>query len=238
MTGRIVGIRTVKTQSFDESKMIAGRTENTTRGTESTQYKNGKGTVYLVVDCSGSMEGHKINQVKKGIMEFAQDAIKKDYMVGLIKFDSSATHLCEPKYDIEDLRKCLDYIDARGSTNMAAAISMAHEHLVDDRYKRVMVIATDGRPDKSQASLQAGRIAKTDGLEIITIGTDDADLAFLQKLATSAEYGHKVSSEQFGKAIASAYLQLPDPNETFRNSLPSHEPLGIPQYSGHYSYSF
>lgn len=231
MIGKIIGIRVIKTQGSAELAMITGGTESTTQGNINFQFKNSKGMVYLVVDCSGSMEGQKMSQVKKGILEFAQDAIKNEYLVGLIKFDSSATHLCEPKYDIGDLSAYLDRMDANGSTNMAAAITMAHEYLGDSKYTRVMVIATDGRPDKTQSALQAGKAAKNDGIDIITIGTDDADLAFLKKLATSEELGTKVSNEQFGKAIASAYLLLPAPEKTIYSNLTRHELGRSLQYS-------
>jgi Mg-chelatase subunit ChlD len=83
MIGKIIGIRVIKTPSNDEPPiipnrtMISDRTENTTSGTTNIHHENMKGIVYLVVDCSGSMEGYKISQVKQGILEFAQDAIKK-----------------------------------------------------------------------------------------------------------------------------------------------------------------
>jgi Mg-chelatase subunit ChlD len=244
MIGKIIGIRVVKPQSNDEPPIISGRTmisdrtENTTSGTTSILHENQKGIVYLVVDCSGSMEGYKMSQVKQGILEFAQDAIKKDYTVGLIKFNSTATHLCDPKGNVGDLRAYLDKMDATGSTNMASAIAMANEHLSDIKYTRVMVIATDGRPDRTAFALQAGQIAKNEGIDIITIGTDDADLSFLKKLATSAELGNKVSNEHFAKAIGSAYKMLPDPNSVAQRNLPGPEQREKPQYAGHYSYSF
>jgi Mg-chelatase subunit ChlD len=210
------GIRIVKKPGSDGVAMITGGTEINTQGAINIQFEVRKGIVYLVVDCSGSMAGSKINQVKKGILEFAQDAIKKEYSVGLIQFNNSTTLICEPKYDIEDLKAYLDKMHTGGSTNMTAAIDMAHKHLSDVKYTRVMVIATDGQPDNKQSALLAGQSAKNDGIEIITIGTDDADQAFLKKLATSQELGNKVSNEQFGKAIASAYLLLPDPKKIIR----------------------
>jgi Mg-chelatase subunit ChlD len=243
MSGKIIGIRVIKPQSnyepptISNRTMISGRTENVTSETTNTRHENMGGIVYLVVDCSGSMEGYKMDQVKQGILDFAQDAIKKDYTVGLIKFNSTATHLCEPKSNAEELSAYLDKMDATGSTNMASAIAMANAHLSDVNYTRVMVIATDGRPDRTQFALQAGQIAKNEGIDIITIGTDDADVSFLKKLATTEDFGNKVSNEQFAKAIGSAHLLLPDPNKAFQNKLLSHEQHEIPQYSRDYSYN-
>jgi len=46
-----------------------------------------------------------------------------------------------------------------------------------------MVIATDGQPDNIPLSLKAGQIAKENGIEIITIGTDDAVQEFLKTIS-------------------------------------------------------
>ena len=35
----------------------------------------GEGYVYLVVDCSASMKGYKLNQAKNGALNFAKDAL-------------------------------------------------------------------------------------------------------------------------------------------------------------------
>jgi Mg-chelatase subunit ChlD len=193
------GIRIVK-KPGDGVAMITGGTEINTQGTINIQFESRRGMVYILVDCSGSMAGSKISQVKEGIMQF----------------DTSATLLCEPKYDVGDLKAYLDKMHASGSTNMTAAISMAHKYLGDVKYTRVIVIATDGQPDNKQSAIQAGQNAKNDGIDIITIGTDDADQAFLKKLATSQELGNKVPNEQFGKALASAHLLLPDPRKIVR----------------------
>jgi Mg-chelatase subunit ChlD len=232
MLGKIIGIRIVSTADYRQPVMISDRSEAVTQGTVTNQLGKGKGTVYFLVDCSGSMTGQKMGQVKEGIMEFARDAIKKEYSVGLIKFDTSASRLCKPTSNIEELRVCLDSMNANGSTNMTAAITMACEQLGDTGDTRVMVIATDGRPDRSQSALQAGQTAKDDGIDIIAIGTDDADAAFLKKLATDAGLGKKVPREQLSTAIASAYLLLPDPKRTLPGNLSGHKLGKVLQYSG------
>ncbi len=169
------------------------------------------GKVYMVLDCSGSMVGDKLDQAKLGILDFAKDAIKKEYLVGLIKFNTKASHLCEPIKDISRLEAQLQGIMASGSTNLTEAIRLAHENLKKLDGSRVMVIATDGQPDNVKDSLNEGRLAKKDGIDIITIGTDDAVQEFLKKLASRSDLGTKVSRDGFAKAISSAHLLLPSP---------------------------
>jgi len=167
------------------------------------------GFVYMVVDCSTSMEGDKLGQAKNGAINFAKDALEKGYLTGLIQFKSFATHLCEPTKEISILERCLKQMGAGGGTNMAEAIQIAHQRLGRKKELRVMVIVTDGAPDSKEKALDEAQRAKKEGIEIITIGTDDADRNFLKKIASRANLGVKVTREQFKKGVTSAAKMLP-----------------------------
>lgn len=167
------------------------------------------GFVYLVVDCSGSMEGEKLKQAKKGALNFAKDALTKEYSTGLVQFESVATHLCEPLRSIEILDGYLQEMKAGGSTNMAEAISLTTKNLKDKAGFRVMVIVTDGIPDDEEAVLRVAQQAKNKRIDIITIGTDDADEEFLKKLASRAELNVMVPRNQLEQGITSTVKMLP-----------------------------
>jgi uncharacterized protein with von Willebrand factor type A (vWA) domain len=169
------------------------------------------GHVYVVIDCSGSMKGSKLDQARIGICEFAIDAFRKEYLVGLINFNTSAEHLCGPVHDIDIIRDKMKGLRASGGTNMTAAIKIAHAELKNFSGPKAMVIATDGIADDVKSSLAAADRAKADKIEILTIGTDDADEGFLVKLASRNGLSTKVSSEVFGQAITSASLLLMSP---------------------------
>lgn len=172
------------------------------------------GFVYLLIDCSPSMimPRSKLSQAKNGAINFAKDALKKGYLVGLIKFNEYATHLCAPTEVISVLERYLKTLKTDQCTYMARAIDLAHQKLKNQRGIRVMVIATDGMPNElgdPRLTLETGAKAKRDGIDIITIGTDDADKDFLKKLASRTNLGVKVSREQFGKGISSVAKMLP-----------------------------
>jgi Mg-chelatase subunit ChlD len=170
------------------------------------------GYVYLLVDCSSSMEGNKLKKAKKGTLNFAKDALGKGYFTGLIKFDSSARLVCEPFKDITNLEKKLVGLEIGDTTHMAKAINLAHELLKEMQGTRVMVVVTDGMPNGPGdpiASLNAGQNAKRNGIDIIAIGTDDADQEFLKRLASRAELGIKVPSKQLEKTITGSAKMLP-----------------------------
>jgi Mg-chelatase subunit ChlD len=176
-------------------------------------FEQKKGTVFLLLDCSGSMSGYKLDQAKQGILHFAKDAINKSYQVGLIKFDTNATLVCKPNRELSQIEKNFKKFKATGSTNMVDAINIAHEYLNKYSSPLAMVIATDGIPNNVVGSLKAGNMAIQDGIEIITIGTDDADKNFLSKLASKNHFSSVVTKENFAKAIASSALLLSDPKK-------------------------
>jgi Mg-chelatase subunit ChlD len=172
----------------------------------------GVGFVYLVIDCSGSMEGSKIGQAKNGALKFAKQAKTKGYAVGLMQFHSRATHLCEPTQDITLLKRRLETIEIGDATYMAEAIELVRKKLKDRKGALVMLVATDGMPNgpgDPEASLEAGERAKREGIDVITIGTDDADQKFLRELASRSDLGVKVPKVQFEQAITSAVKKLP-----------------------------
>jgi Mg-chelatase subunit ChlD len=168
------------------------------------------GFIYLVIDHSESMlYEEKLNRVKNGAVDFAEEAKNKGYLVGLIQFGSNAIHLCEPIKDISILKQYIKNDVAEGSTNMASGIKIARQKLSDKKGPRIIVIATDGMPDSQKAALSEAKQAKEKGIDIITIGTDDADKDFLEKIASQKNLGIKVAKERFRESIASAAKILP-----------------------------
>ena len=167
------------------------------------------GFVYLVVDCSTSMTGYKIDQAKIGALNFAKEAVIKGYSVGLIQFDTHAVLICEPLRDIKILGKYLQKMETGGNTNMSAAIRLAIAELKNKPGFRVMVIVSDGEPNNQESALNVAKQAKYHGIDIITIGTDDADEEFLKKIASRTELNIMVNRDQLAQGIASTVKMLP-----------------------------
>ena len=76
------------------------------------------GYVYLVIDCSGSMAGEKIEQAKRGAIDFSKSAQNKGYSSGLITFADHAKYHIEPQRDYKALIPIINNISIDGSTNM------------------------------------------------------------------------------------------------------------------------
>jgi Mg-chelatase subunit ChlD len=178
-------------------------------------FENAYGTVFLVIDTSGSMSGNKLTMAKTGWVNFAKEAVLKDYLVGLASFSTDAKYLCDPTNDVSKLNESINYLNASGSTNMVAGINIAMKHLESCESPRAMIIATDGVPDSVQGAINAGQKAKLVGIDIITIGTDDADQEFLKKLASGAGLPKKVRREMLAEAITDTVLLLQSPKRKY-----------------------
>lgn len=166
--------------------------------------------IYLLIDCSESMaEGNKIEQARKGAYGFAIEAQKDRYSVGLIKFSSYPEHLHGPLCNTDMLQKYLGTISTGGSTDMAAGLRMAMDRLSDKAGERVVCIITDGMPDDERATIDAAEDLKRHGIEIMAIGTDDANRDFLERLVTRKDLSVKVSREQLSQGIVSMARMLP-----------------------------
>lgn len=171
----------------------------------------GRAFVYLVIDCSGSMEGNKLEQAKKGSLDFAQTALDRGYEVGLIAFNSRAFHLCPPVIDLTELRVGVNRLQAEDGTDLTPAIEVVIHRLGEkSNALRAMVVVTDGATADPHSALMAADKAKKMGISILTIGTDDTDSDFLSKLASDTDLATKVSSDDLEETISSAAKMLPN----------------------------
>ena len=167
-----------------------------------------RGAVYLVVDCSASMAGAKIVQARAGALRFATEAAATSYAVGLIGFSSGASLLCEPREDAAHVEHHLPRLEPGGTTNMARGIALATESLAGRHGPLAMVVVTDGIPDDGTAALAAAHEAKEAGIDVITVGTDDADAAFLRRLASRSGLAVVVDNRHLGEGIGTAARML------------------------------
>ena len=166
--------------------------------------------VYLLLDISLSMgEGDKLAQARRGGLEFAKEAIRQGYRVGVIQFSSWASLKVEPTVDLPAIDHGLAEIGLQMTTNMASAIKLATEHLGSGEGDRAIVLVTDGFPDSEPNALAMAAKAKRRGITIIAIGTDDADRDFLSRIASAKGLSQKVKRQDLHVAIADSARLLP-----------------------------
>jgi len=167
------------------------------------------GTVYLLIDCSESMAGEKLNQARSGAGDFILRALAKGYGAGLISFDDHALVLVPRSLNYHDFEGPLASLDAGGTTNLTQALSLALLALLNIEGPRFVVVVSDGTPDVPDSALAAAQKLAAAGVQLITIATQDADTTFLAGIATARDLAVIVRPDQLKLGIANTVLALP-----------------------------
>ena len=129
----------------------------------------------LVLDRSGSMEGHKLASLKKAVNRII-DRLAPDDIIALITFDTRCMLLAEaqPAQNKVELKYLVEQITPGGSTVMAPAIGEAIRQVsandAPERVSRIILLtdgeATDNEDHSRREADQAGML----GLPLIALG--------------------------------------------------------------------
>jgi Ca-activated chloride channel family protein len=156
----------------------------------------------LVIDRSGSMAGKKTMFASAGAWDFSQAALSKGYRVATIDFATGGKITCAPSSQADQVRLGCLADSLTGSTEMHEGLLLAAS--LAPRSGDTIVVVTDGAVDDPRNTLSIGSRLKSSGVEILAIGTDDADKSFLSQLASRPDLGIKVASSNLRQAITDA----------------------------------
>ena len=163
----------------------------------------------LVIDCSSSMKGNKLVQAQEGADAFAVKALRDGHLVGIISFAQTPVLLQLPAADHQLILRAISDLRPAGGTDIAAAFFLATRTLGQGD-RRTIVLVTDGMPwpntpETRERTVDMADDAKLLGIEIMCIGTDDADLEFLRQLASLDELAKHVSSMNLRQELEASY---------------------------------
>lgn len=148
------------------------------------------------------MAGNKLAQAKSGAEDFAKGAIQTGYKVGIIAFADDARIASEVQNNVSEVSSAIAGLNAAGGTNLTAAILLGLSRLQDNSAWRTLVLVTDGQPNDRGAAIAAAKRVAEAGIQVITIGTDDADVVFLREVASFPDLAKHVTSNQLAQSIA------------------------------------
>ncbi len=143
--------------------------------------------VYLLIDGSASMAGHPLLEAQNAARAFLDRCDFTVLEVGLVAFASVVTLQAEATDNVRRLQAAINRLEADGTTNLTEAIELARHYLEACDRTRYMVILTDGYPDAPESAVAQAEKARLEGIEIVAIGTGDADLDYLRRLASTEE---------------------------------------------------
>ncbi len=153
-----------------------------------TEYASGeKLRIYLLIDVSSSMAGEPLAEAQAAARAFLERCDFISTEVGLISFSDQVTLQAEATNNVRKLQAGIARLEADGTTNLSEAIEMARARLAAKDRSRYVVILTDGYPDSARAAAEEAAGLRSDGVEVVAIGTGDADVPFLKRLASTEE---------------------------------------------------
>jgi len=145
--------------------------------------------IALILDRSGSMEGHKLRSLKKAVNRIIE-RLAPDDIISLITFETRWQLLAEAQQaqDKVMLKYLVDHIDSGGSTVIAPAIGEAIRQVKAydsaDRVSRIILLTDGEATDKEDNSRREADKAGELGLPIIGLGFGmDWNEEFLFELA-------------------------------------------------------
>src|SRR5439155_22219148 len=130
--------------------------------------------VLLLVDTSGSMSGNKIEQAKRGAIDFAQSVNLRGCATALAIFGDEAKMVVDPTIDTHLFAQKIERLAvglAGGGTDLALALQLANKF---KELNAVEKMSIDGQTPEAPA-FRAAEVLKAQGIDILCIGTDDAD---------------------------------------------------------------
>ena len=144
--------------------------------------------IALVIDCSGSMYGEKLDNAKKAAIRFLSD-IDPSFQVGLVSFQTQAKLQMTLTDNFRELGRKIDSLSAGGGNNDEGAIAIARDRvLANSKNMKVLVLLADGRPANMNAMLREADLAKQHDIQIITVGVgNDVDRDLLKRVASTPE---------------------------------------------------
>ncbi|NTU71564.1 MAG: VWA domain-containing protein [Coriobacteriia bacterium] len=175
----------------------------------------------LVLDCSGSMIGEKIESAKTAadaaldIVEGVGKQSGVNSKVGLVRFNEAAEPIESPTVKYKKLRTSIQGLDAGGSTNLVDAIQTGMEQLAGAN-SPVMILLSDGVDEQGNTNdqiISAADEARDKGITIYTIGFGtpgyDIDEELLKAVAGNDDrYSYADPSSLVGLAGGFLYSQV------------------------------
>ena len=113
----------------------------------------------LVLDCSGSMSGNKIAELKEGAVAFCEQVLssnRSNNKIAIVTFASSSSLACDFTNDLNKLSNVISKLNASGGTNLSGGLTKAKQALeaIQGDVIRNMLVMCDGAPDSAYAAYE------------------------------------------------------------------------------------
>jgi len=161
--------------------------------------------IALLIDTSGSMGGSKLAEVKGAAINFVQRQGGQNDSLAVISFSDGAQVVSQFGSDTNTLVQGIAGLSANGGTNMSSGIDTALAETQSTSQKsRNILLFTDGVPNSLPAASTSALSARLKGVNVVAVGTGDADVNFLNQLTGSPALVFFANSGQLDNAFKQA----------------------------------
>ena len=143
---------------------------------------------YLLMDCSASMAGEPLFEAQRAARAFLERCDFTASEVGLISFSDQVALQCEATSNARKLLAALVRLEAEGTHEPLGRPRPGARATHQRRSPKVRGDPDRRLPRLDRGGRRAGREkARGEGIEIVAIGTGDADRDYLRRLASTDE---------------------------------------------------
>jgi Ca-activated chloride channel family protein len=170
--------------------------------------------ICLLIDASGSMTNEgidKLREVKRAAAGFVERRRGSLDLIAVVGFGSQPHRLAGLITDQGELKRAIQQVYDGGSTAMDAALNAAVSTLDNlppewhgVQLQRSVLLFTDGKPDNPSTTLAAARGCRERNIQLVAIGTGDADAGYLGELSGNAKLVFHCETGGFDEAFQAA----------------------------------
>jgi Ca-activated chloride channel family protein len=169
--------------------------------------------ILLLIDTSGSMNDNgKLGEVKAAAQAFVQRQDLSENRLAVFGFGTNVQAAANLTDNKPALEQAIAQISDGGGTKMDLAIQAATQELQSTSLQRSILLFTDGQPGYAGANeqqeqaktLAAGESAASQGINLVTVATGDADTNFLTQLTGDPSLVFYANSGNFDQAFQQA----------------------------------
>lgn len=176
--------------------------------------------IALVIDASGSMDQDgKLSEVKRAAANFVRRS-EPNSQLALVAFGSEALLLSPLTSQPEGVLGAIEQIEEMGATRMDLGLQAATEALASSSsFRQSILLFTDGVPSAGVNALGQpvgddeliarfayirAQAARSNGIRVVAVGTEDADAAYLQQLTSNPDLLFSTTTGDFEQAFDQA----------------------------------
>ena len=141
-------------------------------------------TVVLLMDTSSSMWGGKLLEVQAAATGFVDRQNLTVNNVAIVEFADNSQVLTNFDADKTELKQAIANLTPSGGTNLAQGLKTVASLLRNSNTPNILLF-TDGQPNNPRASESIARQIRDTGINLVTVGTGDANSNYLTALTLS-----------------------------------------------------